>query len=179
VTFSRPRTAPPALDSVTIERIALAYVSRYATSRAKLRDHLLRKIAARGWTEDETAETAVGRIIDRFVELGYVDDRALAEARGRSLRARGYGARRLGGVLGALGISEVDAENARRAAEEGAWEAAVRFARKRRLGPFAPEPADEAGRRRAFAAMMRAGHAPDLAKRILSTNPDDVSSWDS
>jgi regulatory protein len=179
VTFSRPRTALPALDSVTIERLALTYVSRYATSRVKLRDHLLRKVAARGWSGDDGAEAVVAGIVARFAELGYVDDRALAEARGRSLRARGYGARRLGGVLGSLGISETDAENARRDAEEGAWDAAVRFARKRRIGPFAPEPADEAGRRRAFAAMMRAGHAPDLAKRILSTNPDDVSSWDS
>jgi regulatory protein len=143
-----------------------------------LRDHLLRKLKERGWSGDEAEDVVVERLVNRVVELGYVDDRALAEARGRSLAARGYGARRLGGVLGALGIGEADAEDAHRQAEEGAWEAALRFARRRRIGPYADAPLDEAARRRAFGAMMRAGHAPDHARRILAAAPGDVSSRD-
>jgi len=160
--------------------MALAYAGRYATTRARLADYLRRKIAERGWVEDGTVATdgEVARIVRRFVELGYVDDRAVAEARARSMAARGYGARRLDGVLGSLGIGEQDAEGARRDAAEGAWEAALRFAKRRRIGPFAEREVDDAGRRRAFAAMMRAGHPVDLARRILSASPGDVPSWD-
>ena len=182
MTFNRPPRARPALDSVTLERLATDYVSRYATSRAKLRAYLIRKLSERGWMHGEDrgprAEEVVDGLVGRFAERGYVDDRALAEARARSMMDRGYGARRLSGELHALGIADEDAADARIAADEQAWEAALRFARRRRIGPFAAETADEAGRRRAFAAMMRAGHAPELAKRIVTAAPGDVPSRD-
>jgi regulatory protein len=56
----------------------------------------------------------------------------------------------------------------------------LRFARKRRIGPFASEPADPKQRERALSAMIRAGHAFALAKSILDLapgtrlNPDDL-----
>ncbi len=182
MTFNRPPRARPALDSVTLERLAIDYVSRYATSRAKLRAYLIRKISERGWTDGEggvpRAEEVVDGLVGHFAERGYVDDRALAEARARSITARGYGARRLSGELHALGIADVDAAGARIAADEQAWEAALRFARRRRIGPFAVDAPDETGRRRAFAAMMRAGHPPGLAQRIVAAAPGDVPSRD-
>jgi len=181
VTFNRTPRALSALDSVTLERLALDYVSRYATSRAKLRAYLIRKLSERGWAEEEgglRAEEVVDALVGRFAERGYVDDRALADARARSMTARGYGARRLSGALRALGISDEDAADARGTADGHAWEAALRFARRRRICPFATKPLDEGARRRAFAAMMRAGHAPELAKRIVAAAPGDVPSRD-
>jgi regulatory protein len=178
VTFHRRNDARPPLDSAALERLALSYVGRYATSRAKLRDYLKRKIAERGWGEEEGAPP-VDAIVARFTELGYVDDRALAEARGRSLAARGYGARRLGQTLGALGISEADADGARRQAEEDAWRTALRFAERRRFGPYALDVPDEAARRRAFGAMIRAGHALEHVRRILDAPPGIVPEVDS
>ncbi|WP_026359435.1 regulatory protein RecX [Sphingomonas sp. PR090111-T3T-6A] len=176
---STPRNRPP-LDLDGLERLALAYVSRFATSRARLRDYLCRKLDERGWAggEGENGTEAVTTLVERFARLGYVDDRALAEARARSLARKGYGARRLSGALDALGIAGEDAASARQQAEEGAWEAALRFAERRRIGPFAASVPDEAGRRRAFAAMMRAGHSLDCVKRILESAPGDVPTWD-
>jgi regulatory protein len=177
VTFRRRNDARPPLDSAALERLALAYVGRYATSRARLGAYLGRKIAERGW-EGEGAPP-VEAIVSRFAELGYVDDRTLAEARGRALAARGYGARRLGQALGALGISEADAEGARLQAREDAWRIALRFAERRRFGPYARAVPDEAARRRAFGAMIRAGHAPEHVRRILDASPGDVPDLDS
>jgi regulatory protein len=176
VTFRHRNDARPPLDSGTLERLALRYVGRYATSRAKLGDYLKRKLSERGWGGE--GDPPVEAIVSRFAELGYVDDRTLAEARGRSLAARGYGARRLGQTLDALGISDADAESARRQAEEDAWRTALRFAERRRLGPYAREAPDEAARRRAFGAMIRAGHAPKHIRRILDAPPGDVPDVD-
>lgn len=166
-----PKDRPP-LDLPALERLALAYAGRYATSREGLRRYLVRKLRERGWAGP--GEPPDAEIADRFVTLGYVDDRGLAEARGRSLARRGYGARRLAGTLGALGIGESDAAPAIAIATEDGWDIALRFAERRHFGPFAKAPADEAGRRRAFAAMMRAGHRPDHARKIIAAPPGTV-----
>ena len=44
-----PRRAPPPLDAAALERLALRYVERFATSRGKLADYLARKVRERGW----------------------------------------------------------------------------------------------------------------------------------
>jgi regulatory protein len=160
-----------------LERFALSYVGRYATSRAKLHAYLKRKIGERGWAGE--GDPPFDAIVLRFVDLGYVDDRALAESRGRALAARGYGVRRLGQTLGALGIEESDAGSAKLQAMEDAWETALRFARRRRFGPFAVREPDERDRQRAFGAMIRAGHAPNDIRKILACAPGDVPERDS
>ena len=168
----RPFRARPALDSAALERLAIGYAGRYATSRAKLADYLRRKLAERGWEGE--GDPPVVQIVERFAELGYVDDRALAEAKARALGARGYGERRLAAALSGLGIGDGDARLAREQAVADAWTTALRFAERKRIGPFADRVIDEKGRRRAFGAMMRAGHSVDHARRILAAAPGAV-----
>lgn len=176
VTNRRPPAARPALDPEALERLALSYVGRYATSRAKLERHLARKLVERGWAGVEPPDPAA--VAARMAALGYVDDRELAGARGRSLARRGYGARRLSASLDALGIARADAAEAVADAEAGAWASALRFAERRRIGPFASAPADEGGRGRAFAAMIRAGHRAEDIRAILSSPPGVVPDRD-
>ena len=147
------------LDAAAFERLALGYVGR-------LRDQPRQ---ARATIFDASSPSAAGRarasrrsrrIVERFAELGYVDDRAFAEAAGRALSARGYGARRLDGALGASASRAADAAAAlARRPMTTPGQTALRFAQRRRIGPFADRPLDQKSRsRRAFAAMMRAGH---------------------
>ena len=49
--------------------------------------------------------------------------------------------------------------------------AALNFARRRRLGPYSSEPLEREGRQRALAAMMRAGHAFGVSQAILALAP--------
>jgi len=168
----RPPRARPALDPAALEQLALGYAGRYATSRAKLAGYLRRKLSERGWAGE--GDPPIASIVARFVDLGYVDDRALADAKGRALGARGYGERRLAMTLGGLGIGEADATDARRQAIDDGWATALRFAERKRIGPFAERIADEKSRHRAFGAMMRAGHSVDHTRRILAAAPGDV-----
>lgn len=173
------RTPRPLLTADALEALALRYVGRYATTRARLRTYLMRKLVERGWDGDEAARArAVDAVVQRHADLGYVDDRAVAEAKSRALAARGLGARRVRQALAGLGVEAEDAAPAQEAAEGMAWETALRFARRRRLGPFAPQPADPAARRRAFAAMVRGGHSVDHIRRILDAPVDVVPEWD-
>ena len=92
----RPILTQPArpLGPQELERLALFYAGRYASTRAKLRTYLVRKLRERGWEGE--GEPPVERLVERFSALGYVDDRAFATARADALGRRGYGARRIG-----------------------------------------------------------------------------------
>lgn len=172
MTPERHNRTPRALDDQGLERLALFYAGRYAATRAKLRAYLTRKLRERGW--EGQGEPPVEGLVSRFAELGYVDDRAFASARAEALGRRGYGARRVGEALRAAGIGEEDGAQALDLAREGAWAAALRFAERRRIGPFAPAPADRLQREKALAAMLRAGHPADLARRLVDSRPGEV-----
>ena len=165
------RREPLPLDSARLDELALTYVGRFATTRAKLESYLARKIRERGWAGERAPETQA--VVERLVSLGYVDDAQYALSKARSLTGRGYGPRRVGQSLYAAGIGEEDGEAARELAGEESVEAALRYARRRRVGPFAVAPADPAARERALAAMIRAGHSFGLSKAILSLKPGE------
>lgn len=165
-TDRRPR---PPLEEDSLEELALAYVGRFATSKARLKSYLQRKVRERGWQGERAAD--LEGIAERLAELGYVDDAAYAMAKSRSLTARGYGLRRVGSALRAAGIDEEDSGAARDHAEAEAVEAALRFARKRRIGPFGEPGCEPAKRERMLAAMIRAGHDFALAKAVLALPP--------
>ena len=154
--------------------MALRYVERFATTRAKLAAYLVRKIRERGW---EGAPCDPIAIAERMAALGYVDDRAFAEARARSMSRRGLGARRVAHALRAAGIDEADAGAAGSIVEECALDAALAFARRRRIGPFAVGEVDRAIREKQFAAMIRGGHDFAIAKRIVQMRPGEDVDW--
>jgi regulatory protein len=165
----RPR---PPLDREGLERLGLFYAGRFATTRSKLAAYLRRKLKERGWSGD--GEPPVERLVERFAELGYVDDRAFATARSASLMRRGYGERRVAAALRGAGITEEDGVEAKVHAEAEALAAAHRFARRRRLGPYAGSVPDRAARDKAAAAMLRAGHRLELVRQVLGTSPTDL-----
>lgn len=165
----RRRRPPQPLDGGRLEELALAYVARFATSRARLRRYLERKVAERGWAPD--GEPGIDRLVAKLSAAGYVDDAAFALSRARDLAGRGYGERRLGGTLHQAGIGDADGEAARAHAAAERVAAALAFARRRRLGPYASEVPDPKLRERQLAALIRAGHPFELARRILALEP--------
>lgn len=164
----RPRRP---LDQAALDELALAYVARFATSRAKLAAYLGRKVKERGWESDRPPD--LDGLAERLTRLGFIDDRAFAEAKSASLLRRGYGRQRVRTALQAAGIEEDDRRDALTRAEEGAVAAALRFAERRRIGPYATSPLDPPSRNRALAAMIRAGHGFELARRIVDRGPGE------
>ena len=160
---------PPALDEATLQELALRYAGKYATTRAKLRAYLSRKLRERGW--DGACEPQVEALANRFAELGYIDDAAYALSQSRSLTTRGYGKRRVADKLRLAGIDESDGAAAHALADEEAVNAALRFAERRRLGPYASAPAEWPQREKWIAAMVRAGHPFSLARAIAGMAP--------
>jgi regulatory protein len=167
---SRDRRPPPPLDAAALDRLALRYVERFATTRARLVSYLVRKIRERGW-EGDAADPAA--LADKLVALGYIDDRAFGEARASAMARRGLGKRRVEGVFHQVGIGGEDAEALAPAIEARTLDAALTFARKRRIGPFSSVAADRPQREKQIAAMIRGGHDFTLARRIASMAPGE------
>jgi len=164
-----PKKPRPPLDEGKLNELMMHYVGKFATSRAKLGSYLSRKVRERGWAG--SGEPPVEALVAKAARLGFVDDAAFALSKSRSLTARGYGARRVGQALHAAGIEDNDGEAARDHAREEAVAAALNFAKRRRIGPYASENPDPAQKEKALSAMVRAGHDFRLAKSILSLAP--------
>lgn len=167
----RPAKRPlPPLDGPSLERLALRYVERFATTRVKLVTYLNGKIRQRGFDGNPPDTTAIA---DRFAAAGYINDRAFGEAKARAMARRGLGDRRVAVALRYAGLNNDDSAALAPAIADRATEAAITFARKRRIGPFADQPADRLTQEKHIAAMIRGGHDFGLARRIATMAPGD------
>jgi regulatory protein len=162
------------LDATLLRDMALAYMARYATSAAKLERYLARKLRERGWDGeggDGEVEPDIAGLVARYVAMGYIDDEVFARQRGSSLSRRGYGARRVQQALAEAGVAEAIRHEVT-GDEATQRRAALLMARKRRLGPFGPPPADRpvdrAVREKQIATMLRAGHTLDMAREMVN-----------
>src|SRR5215211_4951218 len=116
------RKPRPPLDTERLNELALFYVGRFATTRSKLAAYLGRKLRERGW--DDPGEPGIERLVERFAEMGLVDDALYALSKSRSLSERGYGAGRVRQSPRAAGIGEEDSAAAHELATDAAAEAA-------------------------------------------------------
>ena len=163
---------PQPLDADRLRALALAYVGRYATSCARLAAYLNRKIKERGW-HDECA-APVEEIVSQFQSLGYIDDEAFAKTRTDSLLWRGYGENRVKISLRVSGIGTDIIDRTANVGDDDALAAAMIFARRKRIGPYAKDPATPDIRQKMIAALLRAGHSYDVSRKILAISAEDV-----
>lgn len=159
-----------------MRELALRYVGRFATTRARLLTYLARKLRERGW-ESETAPD-LDALADRLTELNYVDDAAYAQMKGAAMTRRGLGVRRIRSGLQADGVGEIDRAGAEDAARSSKWDAANSLARRKRIGPYATNPADPALRQKQIATFLRAGHDFATARAWVEADPDTLPERD-
>src|ERR1700722_19676409 len=162
------------IDVALIERWALAYLGRFASSAENLRRVLLRRVRRR-LPEDREAAARAAVLIDglvaRYRGSGLVDDAVYAAGRARARLRRGQSLRTIRAGLAAKGVGADDAAAAIAALREADADpdlgAAIAFARRRRLGPFRREPGDDTARSKALAAFARAGFTRGDAEAVL------------
>lgn len=179
MTMARDRQAPKRtgrvptpLNAARLNELALTYVARFATSAAKLQQYLKRKLRERGWEGE--GEPDLTALVDRYVELGYIDDESFARAKAGSLLRRGYGARRVNEALSQAGIAEAVRDEVT-PGEADKRHAALALARKRRFGPFGREALGPELRQKQIAAMLRAGHPLDSAREIVDAASESAA----
>jgi regulatory protein len=169
-TAGRP---PPRLTAASLQRAALAYLERYASSRENLRRVLRRRIDRRCRLRGEDPEPfhpLVEEVLERCARAGLLDDARYAEAGIASLRRRGGSIRTIRARLASRGVDRetIAAALAAEDVDEQATEeaAAHALARRRRLGPYRAG-GRERWREKDIAALARAGFSFDLARRVI------------
>lgn len=175
-TRRRARKATPAY----LERAALWYLQRYASSCENLRRILKRKVdgSARDHdTDRDSGYAEIDALIKRFVGCGLLDDARFAEARARSLHERGMSPRTIRMRLIAKGITSAAADEAIASLEDEIGDlaamAAYRYARRRRIGIFRDPAKRAAHRDRDLAALARNGFGFDLARAMVDADDED------
>jgi regulatory protein len=173
-------TVGKTVDQALIERWALAYLGRFASSAANLRRVLLRRVRKRLPDDPEAAAraaAAIDALVARCRQTGLIDDAAYAAGRARSRLRRGQSLRTIRVGLAAKGVAAADAQSAIAALGDEAGDpdiaAAIAFARRRRLGPF--RRADPGERDKDLAAFARAGFSRTVAEGVLGcADADEV-----
>ena len=168
-----------------LRNIAIHYCRRYATSSAKLGDHL----GTRLFRDVETAEEReafarhIPEIVADMIGMGLIDDAEAASAKLRGALRAGYAKSTAVGIAARkLKIEREIVARALPAAfedavpdmvgeelDEGEEAAALaRLAlRRARRGPYRPGDANDATRRRDFAWLQRRGYRYETIRRVI------------
>ena len=169
------RTQKP-VTAERLEKSALAYLERFATSRRNLARVLARKLS-RDETMDPDRRRALAAYIeamlDRYEERGLLNDKVYAEGRVQALRRRGLSGRGIALKLQVKGVDRDTVAATLEADETTDPEAAMNFARRRRLGPFRPAEKRAEHRDRDMAAMGRAGFDYGTAQGVIDAVGED------
>jgi regulatory protein len=157
------------IGSELLERWALHYLGRYASSAENLRRVLMRRVRRRAPKTVPAAAALIDALVERYRESGLLDDAAYAAARVQSLHHSGASMRAMRARLAAKGVPAADVADAvsglRAAASDPDLAAACVFARRRRLGPFRRAAADHA---RELGSFARAGFSRRVAEAVLA-----------
>lgn len=150
------------------ESFARAIGLRLLTGAPKSRHQLAEAMARRG-VDDAVAE----RVLDRFGEVGLIDDAEYAHLLVRSQReSRGLARRALASELRRRGIGDDDATAALQDVDDEAEEASARelLRRRWRSGPDVDATTQA---RRALGMLARKGYPPGLSSRLVREMVDD------
>ncbi|HEX2882835.1 MAG TPA: regulatory protein RecX [Polyangiaceae bacterium] len=176
-------------DDARLHALALGYLNRFDASVSGLREVVMRKVrralSGASLPDQErasqltTIQQRLDALLTRFQGSGLIDDARLARHLVGSWRDRGMSARAIQARLLKKGVPSrvVDtalgelANDPQRNGSE--IDAAVAFARRRKLGCFGSTPADRGTQRRDLARMARAGFDFDVSLRALNVRVDD------
>lgn len=137
-------------------------VLRQLTAAPRSRAQLAKKLAEKGVPEEAAAQ-----VLDRFTEVGLVDDAAYAEVLVRSQQlTRGLGRRGLAHELRAKGVDDATAAVALEQVDDESEETAARSLVTRRIRSMS-SLAPEVQTRRLAGMLARKGYPQGLVMRVV------------
>ena len=173
----RCRPATPA----RLERAALHYLARYATSAENLRRVLQRRVeksARLCGTDRQEGGAQIEAILAKLTAVRLIDDAAYARARATTLFHRGLPRRSIKAMLHAKGVAGAHIDDALAAVDAEIGDpdlaAALAYARRRRIGPYRLESDRGPSRQRDLAALSRRGFDVDTVRRVVDAEDLDT-----
>ncbi len=186
----KKKRSPRKITPRYLENAALYYLQRYASSAGNLRRVLTRKVDRscqfHGTPADEFYPV-IDALVARYEKSGLLNDTLYAEGRTASLRRQGKSRQAIAANLKVKGLAPDIIQQALESVDGDRADttlpaelaAALKLARKRKIGRFNPKPeSDPLLRRkqqmREMGIMARGGFSYDIARQALDFNADDV-----
>lgn len=176
---------PKRITADYLHNAGLYYLQRYAASSGHFRAVMLRKIkrSCMAHPDQDFAACAalVEDLVQKFISSGLLDDDLYLRGVVGSLRRRGASKQ---AILGKLRVKSVGGDMAAdyieacdddfAGGENGDFRAALIFARRKKIGPFAGSRAEEP--HKTLAKFARAGFSYDIAARVMKLSEDEALS---
>lgn len=162
-----------------LENAGVYYLQRFSASTAQFKHVMERKILRSCNDHPDQDHQACLALLDivvwKFENLGYLNDTHYTQALLHSLEQRGLSHARMRMVLRQKGVPPdlLETMMPERDVEKDKL-AALRWARKKRLGPFSTRIRDN-DLNRGLASLARAGFDYDLAHWVMKLSPDEAA----
>lgn len=171
---------PKKITPEYLKNSSLYYLSRFSTSSENLKRVLMRKVARSAnhhGTDPEECQLLIEELIANYLRSGLLDDNAYAKTQATNLHNKGNSSRNIRSKLRQKGLKSDIIEMAVSALSKDYKNpervAAIRFAKRRRLGPFQKKELNEETRKKHMATMARAGFSYEIAKYIIYINNEE------
>lgn len=181
---SRKQKLPKKISARNLRNSGLFYLQRFACSSHQFKLAMRRKIdrscKAHPELDKEQCEIWLEELCIEFRELGYLNDEAYLRGAIRSLRIgkglsksvilmklkqKGYSSDEIAGALQALSEEE-------NREEDDEYTAALRFAERKKIGPYHPSPPRKTFEQQ-LSALARGGFSFDICKKIMMLKKPD------
>lgn len=178
----RKKPKPPKkITESYLHNSGLYYLQRFATSSGHFRTVMTRKIDKSCFHhKDQDRDECIkmlDSLIEKFLDLGLLDDDAFTRGMVTSMRRRGLSVRAMQAKLAAKKLDRDLVNEAikthdkeRGAGENAELKAALTCAKKKRLLPFNPDKEYD----KSLAALGRAGFTYDIAQKVVSMDRDEA-----
>jgi len=182
---TRRRRRPRPMTHDRLKRSAIHYLQRFPSSVRHFRTIMERKIKrAHGECPGDEADYAewLKAVEADCLQLGLLNDELLAEALARSFNRRGSAIRQIRQRLRQKGFQADCIDRSVRSLELTVSEdrgvntdlyGALRYAKRRRFGPFSRGESDWKVRQKQMASLARRGFTYDVARTVIEMEADD------
>ena len=155
-----------------LKNIALYYLKRFESSVANLRSVLQRRVNDYAYQNKEfdrgEAYQWIEDILADFQRYGYLNDRRYAEIKIKDYMSAGKAVRYIKGKMREKGIDEEILSALLEDQEYDEFEAALKLAKKKHIGPFrTDEEARFENRQKDMGTLVRAGFSYDVVRRVV------------
>lgn len=156
-----------------LRNIGLYYLKRFESSVANLRNVLQRRVNDYAYqNKDFDRSEALGwieELLSDFEKAGYLNDERYSEIKIKNYIAAGKSPRYIQGKLREKGIDETAISNLLAQQDYDPFDAALKLARKKHIGPYSiSDEVRKERRSKDMAILVRAGFDYDTVIRVLS-----------
>lgn len=175
----RQKRPPKKITETYLHNAGLAYLQRFTASTEHFRTVMMRKIHRScayhtGQCRDDCLQM-LQKTVEKFQDLGLLNDTAYARGMVTSLRRRGLSSKAILFKLLQKGLPEYMVKDALDIIDEGNSEAdllsALRLSRRKKIGPFRTT---DKGEEKELGQLARAGFGYDISRKILLMTAEEA-----